>query len=398
MDFDKIIDRRGTGCVKYDGLKPLFGRDDLIPLWVADMDFEVSPAITEALRKCVDRRIYGYHRVPDSYLRSITSWLRRRHGFEVAEDEVCYVPGVVRGVCFAIDRFSREGDKILIQPPVYHPFRIVAEGNGRKVVDSPLTCGDGKMRMDLELLEKTVAEEKPAMMVLCNPHNPGGVVWDKATLRQVAEICARHSVVVVSDEIHGDLELFGNRYTPFASVSETAASISVTLGAPSKTFNIPGIVSSWCVVKNPSLRRRLFTHLEVNELSQPPMFVTAATEAAYNESEPWLDEAIAYIEGNVRYVEGYLSRRLPAIKPLRPQASYLIWLDCTATGLRGKELNSLFVDRARLALNDGEMFGQGGERHMRLNAGCPRATLEKAMARLSEAFAEIGLEIREEKK
>lgn len=388
-NFDNVIDRRNTHCVKYDGMKNLFGRDDLTPLWIADMDFEVCPAISDALLQRFNHKIYGYHAVPDSYWQSIVRWLSRRHGLNVSREELCYVPGVVRGLAFVVNFFTKKGDKILIQQPVYHPFKHVIEGNGRIVVKNPLICTDGSIKMDLALLKRQIAEERPKMMILCNPHNPGGVVWDKDTLRQVAQICHDGNVIVVSDEIHGDLELFGNRYTPFATVSAEAEEISISLGAPSKTFNIPGLASSWCVIKNPRLREDFFNFLSVNELSEPPFPATVATEAAYNLCEDWLNEMLAYVEGNVRFVESFIGSRIPEIKVLRPQASYLVWLDCTNSGLSGCELRELLIGHAHLALNDGEMFGDGGECHVRLNAGCPRSVLEKALNQLADAFSEI---------
>lgn len=239
--------------------------------------------------------------------------------------------------------------------------------------------------MDFELLERQFAEERPRMMILCNPHNPGGFVWSREELARLADLCTEYGVLVASDEIHGDLELFGNRYTPFASVSDAAAQCSVTFGAPSKTFNIAGIVSSWCVVKNPALRRKFFTWLTVNEYNVPTFVQTVATEAAYTKAAGWLDEALRYIEDNIRYTEQFLAERIPQIRAMRPQASFLVWLDCSALGLKGKDLVDLFVDKAHLALNDGEMFGTGGECHMRLNVGCCRTTLEKALRQLEDA-------------
>ncbi len=386
MDFDKIVDRRHTDCVKHDGMTEFFGRDDLIPLWVADMDFEVCPAITEALRHRLEHPVYGYAVTPDSYWQSIVDWAESRHHLEVAKDEITFVPGIVRGLALALLALTDEGDKIIIQQPVYHPFRHIIEGNRRKVVNNPLRiAADGSATIDIALLERQIEEEKPRMLMLCNPHNPGGFVWSRETLEEVAEVCARHGVIVASDEIHGDLELFGNRYTPFLSVSDAAREIGISFAAPSKTFNIAGIVSSWCAVKNPSLRRRFFTWLTVNEFNSPTFVQTIATEAAYRHGSAWLDEAIAYIEGNILFVEQYLGSRIPDIKPVRPQASFLVWLDCTALGLEGRELTSLFVDGAHLGLNDGEIFGPGGERHMRLNVGCPRSVLKQAMEQLEQA-------------
>lgn len=390
MDFNKDINRWHTGCVKYDGLQQNFGRDDLLPLWVADMDFEVCPAITEALRRRLDHPVFGYSIAPDSYWQSIQDWLRERHGFAVERDELTFIPGIVRGLAMALQVFTREGDKVLIQPPVYHPFRLVIEGNSRQVVRNPLRfADDGSAEMDFDLLERQLADERPTMMFLCNPHNPGGFVWSRPTLERLAALCDKYGVIVASDEIHGDLELFGNRYTPFASVSPEAARRCISFGAPSKTFNIAGIVSSWCVVKDPSLRRRFFTWLTVNEFNSPTFFQTTATEAAYTKAAGWLDEAISYIEQNILFVEQFLASRIPQIRAVRPQASFLIWLDCSGLGLKGCELVDLFVDKAHLALNNGEMFGIGGECHMRLNVGCCRSTLSTALTRLEEAVKRI---------
>ena len=385
MDFDKIIDRKNTDCVKYDGLRQNFGRDDLLPLWIADMDFEVCPAIYEAIERRVNHKIYGYPIARDCYWDSITGWLARRHGFAVKRDELCYIPGIVRGIGYVVNYFTSPGDKVLIQEPVYHPFKNVVEGNGRIVINNQLHYSDGTLTMDFDDLESKIKAEKPKMMILCNPHNPGGIVWKKEDLQKVAHICASNNVIIISDEIHADIELFGNRYTPFATVSEEAAMNSIVLVAPSKTFNIPGLVSSWCVIKNPAIRERFFKWMEVNEFSSPTMFVTLATEAAYTKGEAWLDELLKYLESNILFVEKYLEDNIPEIKPLRPQASFLMWLDCSATGLKGLRLDDLFISKAHLALNDGEMFGPGGEYHMRLNVACPRKVLEKALSQLKEA-------------
>ena len=388
MDFDKIIDRRHTNCVKHDGMAEFFGRDDLIPLWVADMDFEVCPAITEALRQRLEHPVFGYAVTPDSYWQSIIDWSESRHDLMVTKEEITFVPGIVRGLAMALLALTEKGDKVIIQQPVYHPFRHIIEGNGRKMVNNPLRIApDGSAEMDIALLERQIEEEQAKMLILCNPHNPGGFVWSREVLASVAEVCARHSVIVASDEIHGDLEMFGHRYTPYLSVSDEARQTGISFSAPSKTFNIAGIVSSWCAVKNPSLRRRFFTWLTVNEFNSPTFVQTIANEAAYRHGSQWLGEAIAYIEGNVLFVEKFLSERIPEIKPVRPQASFLVWLDCKGLGLQGRELADLFTDGAHLGLNDGEIFGPGGECHMRLNVGCPRSVLEQAMEQLAEAVA-----------
>ena len=386
MNFDRIIQRRGTNCAKYDDLKTLFGRDDIIPMWIADMDFEVCPAVYEAISKRVEHKIYGYPSVPESYWQSIIDWADRRHGFKISKEEICYVPGIVRGIGYIVNFFTEKGDKIIIQPPVYHPFRNVIEGNGRIAVCNQLIRKGGTTEMDFDDLEKKIADEKPKMLILCNPHNPGGIVWDKNSLAKLAHICAENGVIVVSDEIHADVELFGNRYTPFATVSEEAAMNCISLSAPSKTFNIPGLVSSWCVIKNKKLREGFFHWMEVNEFSAPTMFVTVATEAAYNKGEQWLDELLPYIEENILFTEQFFRDNIPSIKPIRPQASFLVWLDCSELGLSTSELHNFFVEKAGLALNDGIMFGHGGETCMRLNVACPRSMLEKALNQLKDAI------------
>lgn len=390
-ELGKQIERKHTGCLKYDALKQFFGKDGLIPLWVADMDFAVCPAITEALTQRISHPVYGYAVTPDSFWSSITDWLQRRHSFAVTQDEITFVPGVVRGLSAAIRALSDPSDKVVIQSPVYHPFRMTIEANRRVVLNNPLVYTAEGFRMDLDSLECLVEREKPRMMILCNPHNPGGMVWQKDDLRRVADICKRNNVVVLSDEIHGDLELFGNRYTPFAAVSEAAAEVSVMFGAPSKTFNIAGIVSSWCVVKNPSLRRRLFASFCVSGINEPTFVQTTATEAAYRSGEAWLDKIIGKIESNVVYTEEFFRKRLPQVKVMRPQASFLVWLDCTALRLDHDALVRLFVDEAGLALNDGEIFGRGGEGHMRLNVGCCKDLLNEAFMRLEKAVNQLNI-------
>lgn len=385
-NFDKIVERRGTSCVKWDALQEHFGRTDLTPLWVADMDFEVCPEITEALRARVDHRVYGYGCPADGYWQSIIDWQRNMHGFTFSREELCYVPGVVKGIAFALNYFTDKGDKVVIQEPVYHPFRAVAQGNGRVVVNNALRAANGFYCMDIEGLERIFAAEHPRMMILCNPHNPIGITWSRETLVEVASLAKKYGVIVVSDEIHGDLALFGHEHIPFATVSDEAADVAVTFGAPSKTFNIPGLVSSWCVVKNPALRSGFFGWLAANEFSDPTFVATIATETAYKCGSAWLDSCKAYIENNILAVEEFCAKRLPGVRPVRPQASFLVWLDCSALGMSHDKLIATFVGKAHLALNDGTIFGAGGENCMRLNVATPRASLLKALNALEAAL------------
>ncbi|MCD8393613.1 MAG: PatB family C-S lyase [Bacteroidales bacterium] len=382
-DFDHEIERRGTGALKHDCLTQFFGRDGLQPLWVADMDFEVCPLIIDALRRRLDHPILGYSATPDSYWTSIRSWLSRRHGLRVAPEEITFAPGVVKGLGFAVNYFTREGDGIVIQPPVYHPFKMVIEGNKRRCIENPLT---EDYRMDLDALEKIVEHEKPRMLVLCNPHNPVGIQWDEATLARLAAIARKAGMVVVSDEIHADLMLWGGRHIPFLAAGEDAQAVGVMLGAPSKTFNIPGMVSSWIVVKNPELREGFFNWLASNEFNEAPMTAVIAAEAAYTHGEKWLNQLLQYIEGTVIAVEEYVNKNLPGIKAIRPQASFLVWLDCRGLGLTHARLIDLFIHRAGLALNDGAMFGTQGSGFMRLNVASPRHRILAALESLKNAL------------
>ncbi len=385
-DFDEVIDRRGTGALKTDALTDFFGRDDLRALWVADMDFAVAPAIQQALAKRVEHPIYGYANVPQSYWDSIIGWLDRRHCWQVVREEMTYVPGIVKGIGYVVNFFTKPGDGVIIQPPVYHPFRLVPEGNGRRIVENPLIPTPDGYRMDLPGLERVMSQEKPRLMILCNPHNPVGIQWDEETLREVARLADKYGVIVISDEIHADLMLYGTRHIPFASVSEEAARVAITFGAPSKTFNIAGLVSSWCVIKNPELRQPFFHWLDVNEFNAPTFMAMTATECAYTQCEDWLDELIAYIEGTVEAVEELVAAELPQVRVVRPQASFMIWLDCTALGLDHDRLIDLFVNHAHLALNDGAMFGSQGNGFMRLNIGEPRAVVLQSVRDLAKSL------------
>ncbi len=387
-DFDKIVDRSGSGDLKHEVLAERYGRPDLLPLWVADMDFETPQFITDALRRRLDHSLFGYTITPNDFWPTVRQWIADHHQWDVQEEWMRFIPGIVKGIGMVINVFVKPDEKVIIQPPVYHPFRLTPEGNGREVVYNPLReNADGSYSMDFDNLER-VADDKCRLLILSNPHNPAGIVWDADTLRRLAAFCATRGIIVVSDEIHCDMALFGHKHTPFASVSEDAARCSITFGAPSKTFNIAGIVSSYAIVPNPELRRKFFSWLTANELDEPHLFAPIATVSAFRHGEEWRRQMLEYIEGNIMFVEKYLGERLPQIKPLRPQASFLVWLDCRALGLGHDALVDLFVNGARLALNDGEMFGKGGEGFMRMNVATPRSVLAEALDRLVSAVRE----------
>ncbi len=387
-NFDKPVDRRGTGALKYDVLEERYGDADLLPLWVADMDFETPEFITEALRRRLEHPLFGYTVEPTEYWPTVIRWIAEHHGWQVERDWITYIPGIVKGIGMVINVFVKEDEKVIIQPPVYHPFRLTPEGNGREVVFNPLIENpDGSYSMDFDNLEK-VADEKCRLLILSNPHNPAGITWDRETLCRLAEFCHRRGILVISDEIHSDMALWDNRHIPFASVSPEAASCSITFGAPSKTFNIAGIVSSYAIVPAPQIRDRFFGWLRANELNDPTLFAPIATIAAFSQGEEWRREMLRYVEGNIDLVTDYCRANIPQIKPLRPQASFLVWLDCRALGLDHDALVDLFVKKARLALNDGEMFGPEGRGFMRLNVASPRAVIREALDRLSTAVRE----------
>lgn len=387
-DFDRVIERRGTGAMKYDALTELFGRADITPLWIADMEFAAAPEIQKALTDRFNHPVYGYASTPDSYWNSIQKWLEKRHNFKVSREELTFVPGVVRAIAYAVNYFTSEGDKIVIQTPVYHPFRMVTEGNNRVIVENPLIPTEDGIgyRMDLEGLEKIFAEEHPKLMIICNPHNPIGIQWSKETLAEVGRLARKYGVVVVSDEIHGDLMLNKRRHIPFLDAGEDAAAVGIAFGAPSKTFNIPGLVSSWAVVRNPELRKPFYHWLEVNEFSAPNFTAMVGTEAAYTYGEQWLNELLEYIEGNIEAVHSFFAENCPDIKVIRPQASFLIWLDCRNLGMSQDELVDFFVNEARLALNSGTMFGSQGAGFMRLNIAQPRAGLINSLSSVVKAL------------
>lgn len=386
-DFDKVIDRRGTGALKLEVLRERYGDAGLLPLWVADMDFETPQFITDALRRRLDHSLFGYTVEPADYWPSVIDWIYSHHGWAVERKWLSYIPGIVKGIGMAVNVFVREDEKVIIQPPVYHPFRLTPLGNKREVVFNPLLENeDGTYSMDFDNLAG-VADSKCRMIVISNPHNPGGVVWDRETLARLAAFCHERNIIVVSDEIHCDMTLWGYKHVPFATVSPEAAECSITFGAPSKTFNIAGIVSSYSIIPDEKLRSRFYGWLKANELDEPTLFAPIATVAAFRHGEEWRREMLEYIEANIDFVIDYCARKIPAVKPLRPQASFLVWMDCRALGLSHQELVGLFVKEARLALNDGEMFGHGGEGFMRMNIAAPRSVLLEALERLANAVS-----------
>ena len=385
-NFDEVINRKGTSCVKYDGLKDAYqGKENLIPLWVADMDFATPDFIIDALKKRCEHPIFGYTFDDDEYYASILAWLNYKYNWKAEREWITYIPGIVKGIGLAVQCFTQPGDKVIIQPPVYHPFRLVPTRMGREVVYNPLKLEDGVYKMDFEQLESLI-DKDCKMLILSNPHNPGGIVWEKEALVKLAQICSAHGILVISDEIHAEMTYPQFRHNPFATDSPEAAACSVTFMAPSKTFNIAGIVSSYAIVPDAELREKFYSFLEAGELNAGTIFAFTATKAAYTYGAEWLQQMRSYVIENVNFVDEYLKKNIPQIKAYRPQASFLIWLDCRELGLSQPDLVHLFEDKAGLALNDGTMFGKEGEGFMRLNVGCPRSILSKALESLKKAI------------
>ena len=381
-NFDEIIDRKGTNSVRWDAVESRWGRNDLIPMWVADMDFRTAPFVVEALRERLEHEVLGYTFACKEWAESIINWLKERHGWTIREEMLTFTPGIVRGLAFAIQCFTEKGDKVMVMPPVYHPFFLVSQKNEREVVYSPLILKDGQYHIDFDRFRKDVQGCK--ILILSNPHNPGGRVWTKEELSQIADICYDSGTLVISDEIHADLTLPPFKHPTFALISEKARMNSLVFMSPSKAFNMPGLASSYVIIENEEIRHRFKTFMEASEFNEGHLFAYLSVAAAYSHGTEWLDQVVAYIKGNIDFTESYLKENVPAIKMIRPQASYLIFLDCRELGLTQKELNQLFVEDAHLALNTGTTFSKEGEGFMRLNIACPRATLVQALEQLKE--------------
>ncbi|MBR3859403.1 MAG: PatB family C-S lyase [Bacteroidaceae bacterium] len=383
-DFDVLIDRRDTDALKIDAMPAIWGRSDLMPLWVADMDFATPPFILNELRHRLEHEILGYTMRTSRWASSIVAWQQNRYGWSIQPEWLNFVPGIVPGIALIINCFTEPGDTILVQPPVYHPYFHVPQNLGRRLRENALDLVDGKFQIDFERFGRDVRGCK--LFLLCHPHNPGGRVWTSDELRRMAEICHREGVIVVSDEIHADLTLPPFCHVPFAKVSEVAAECCITLMSPSKAFNMAGLTSSYSIISDEALRERFHRFLANSELHLGHAFAFNSVAAAYSHGTEWLEQMLAYVQGNIDYVEQFLASELPQIGMIRPQASYLIFLDCRKLGLSVQELNALFVDKARLALNDGAMFGKEGEGFMRLNVASPRSMIVEAMYRLKKAL------------
>jgi cysteine-S-conjugate beta-lyase len=387
-DFDEIIDRRNTGAIKLERCKTLFGTEDVLPLWVADMDFRTPDFILKSIQKRLEHPILGYTMPPKDFYPKTLRWITNHHNWDVKREWVGFLPGIVPGLSFAVQSLTNISDEIIVQPPVYYPFFHVIENNNRILVNNPLKEVDGKFVMDFDDLEKKFTP-KTKLFILCNPHNPGGRVWTRKELERFALICSKHNVTIISDEIHADMVLPGNtKHTPMATISEWAEQHTITFMAPTKVFNMPGLISSAYIIPNKELREKFAEFLEASEMNAGNIFAYIGAVAAYEHGEEWRLQMLDYVQGNVEYIAEFLKYNIPQIKPMIPEASFLIWLDCKELGMETDELHSFFSLKAALGLNKGTIFGEGGEYHLRLNVACSRSILEKAMNQLQIAVSE----------
>ena len=384
-NFDEVIDRRDTNAVKLERCKALFGTEDVLPLWVADMDFRTPDFIIDAIQKRLEHPILGYTMPSKSFYSASISWIKEHHDWNIQRDWFGFLPGIVPGLSFAVQSLTKPGDEIIVQPPVYYPFFHVIEKNHRVLVQNQLKEDNGKFVMDFDDLEKKFTS-KTKLFILCNPHNPGGRVWTIDELRRFTAICEKHQVTIVSDEIHADMVLPGKtKHTPLATVSAWSEQNTVTFMAPTKVFNMPGLISSGYIIPNAELRHQFAEFLEASEMNSGNMFAYTAAVAAYENGDEWRKQMLDYVQGNIDFVADFLKKNVPQIKPMIPEASFLVWLDCKDLGMETDELHKFFSLKAGLGLNKGTIFGPGGEYHLRLNVACSRSILEKAMKQLKEA-------------
>lgn len=384
-DFDKVIDRRGTDTVKYDLLEPLFGRKDLIPLWVADMDFEVPPVIREAIVRRAEHGIYGYTVRSSGFYASVAEWLERRHGWKVDTGKIDFSPGIVPALVLSVLGFTEPGDRIIVQSPVYFPFFSSIENQGRILVNNRLVDTGGYFTIDFDDLEQKF-REGAKMMMFCSPHNPVGRAWKRDELEQLAALAVKYGVLILSDEIHSDLLLYGNRHIPLASLGEEIAAQTITCIAPSKTFNLAGLHTSVIIAENPVLKKKYVKILDHIHVGGGNLFGFIALEAAYREGEEWLGQLLSYLEGNFTLLRDTLQERAPGIRVSALEATYLSWLNFEKYGMSDRELMKLMVEQAKLAFVDGPRFGAGGEQYLRMNIALPRSLMMESVERICRAI------------
>lgn len=386
-NFDEVIDRSHNRAAKYDERMKKFGKTDVIPLWVADMDFKTAQPIIDALKARAEEGIWGYTSRPESYFSSIQNWQKRRNGWDINKELMSWSLGVVPALSSIVKLFSVPGDSIMIQTPVYSEFYDVTEAWDRKVLENCLVEKDGKWEIDFEDFEAKAKKAK--IFLLCSPHNPLGIVWSREELARMAEICISNNTLLVSDEIHSDLVFHGKRHIPTATLSKEAESHVISCISGTKTFNLAGLQASATVFPNPEMKKKFDKFWMAMDIHRNNAFSSVAMEVAFNEGEEWLEQLLQYLDGNFTFIRDYCSTNIPKIKPTVPDATYLVWLDCRELGLDNEQLRSFMIQKAGLGLNEGYTFGRSLSGYMRLNAACPRSVLAKALEQLKNAVDQL---------
>lgn len=385
INFDEIIDRREVSPLKYNEgmMQRIFGRSDLFPSWVADMEFKSPPPVIEALVKRAQHGNFGYQYRTESLIESIVGWNQKRHNWSFKGDELVFCPSVLSAIASIVTLFTEPGDGIIIQPPVFFDFKLIIGNHQRRLIKNPLILADGLYQMDFEDLEAKAADPANRLLILCNPHNPVGRVWTKAELQRLGEICARHNVLVISDEIHADIVFSSHHHTPFASVSQAHADLAFTCLSPAKSFNIASCSSAFMVIANTERRKKVADFTNHYEINKTNAFAHVAMETAYREGAEWLDLVLDYLHKNIEFVRDYLDEHVPGVEIIEPQGTFLLWLDFRKLGFEAPELQEFLVQKAGLALNMGHWFGREGAGFARLNIACPKSQLQKALDQLA---------------
>ncbi len=385
-DFNEIIDRKNSDSLKFDFAVEKGLPEDVLPLWVADMDFKAPPGVIEALQKSLDRGIFGYSDTKDDYYETVATWFKKRFNFTYEKEWLIKTPGIVFALANAVRALTEKGDNVIIQPPVYYPFFNVIRNNHRNIIENPLVCKDGKFYIDFEDFEKKIVDNNVKLFILCSPHNPVSRVWTKEELQKLGEICLKHNVYVVADEIHCDFVFEGHKHHIFIDAVPEMKDRTIICTAPSKTFNIAGMQLSNIFIPSAEIRERYMAEIDVTGFTVPSNPGVVACKAAYATGEEWFEECLAYIKGNFDYLRDFLKENLPELKLIEPEGTYLAWIDCSGLGLTAEELNDLIINKAKLWLDSGDIFGKASEQFQRIVMACPRATLEKAMKQLKEAI------------
>lgn len=384
-DFQQVIPRKNTNSMKWDKLIEGYKRDDLLPMWVADMDFLVSHHITEAISKKLKNPVFGYTFCSDDYYNAVVNWMKKRHNWDIKREWIIFTPGVVPALSYAIRAYSEIGDNVVIQTPVYHLFKQTIINNQRNVITNPLKYENGTYSMDFEDLEKKI-DSKTKLLILCSPHNPVGRVWTVEELSKLSEICLKNNIKIISDEIHFDLIYKDYKHTVLSTISNEIKENSIICTAPSKTFNLAGMQVSNIIIPNKEMRDKYNWQLEIDHIGKPNSFGEAALIAAYNNSEQWLDSLIAYIEQTKDYFIDYIEKHIPQLKVVNPEGTYLLWVDCSELGMNSQELKDFFINECKLALNHGQIFGEEGDSFQRFNIACSRTLVQEALDRMNQAI------------